>query len=364
MAKIKVLIVDDSIVYRSQIKAALESMAEVEVAGSASNGKIALEKLTQVPVDLLILDLEMPEMNGIQTLSEINKRGIKVKTLVFSSISKRGSEITMDALKLGASDFVTKPGPGEIAGSNPAEAIKGLLAPKIRALFLKMLELENKKQEIVSPYPKLIWDLISPQVVVIGSSTGGPTALEKLFSNLRGPLNCPILITQHMPPIFTATLAERLAKLSGIEVCEASHGMKVEKNKVYVAPGDYHMRLKGNIGQVEISLDQSEKIHAVRPAVDPLFISAAQIFKDRCLGVVLTGMGYDGRDGCVEIKKNHGAVVIQSEESCVVFGMPGAVKSVGAYDKIEPLEKIIEIIQDKASLATVQKLKVAGVGWK
>lgn len=372
---IKVLIVDDSVVYRSQIRAALASIPFVEVVGVAHNGKVALERLTQINVDLMILDLEMPEMTGLETLEAMKAKNLtKTKVLLFSSHSKRGAEITMDALRLGASDFVPKPGSdpgfgatmgvptGEIV--DPAKRIHDLMLPKIEALFPASFQETKSGVEsirVTTPaasalgsdasrkYPKIIWETIRPSVVVIGSSTGGPTILEKLFSSINGPLNCPILVAQHMPPIFTATLAERLKTVSGIEVREAKHGELLRSNTVYVAPGNYHMVLDSLASGVCISLNQGPQENFVRPAVDPLFRSAAEIFKTKCLAFVMTGMGSDGRLGAVAVKEAGGAVVIQNEASCVVFGMPGAVRASGAFDLESTPEAIIELLISKVA---------------
>lgn len=365
MKKIKVLVADDSIIYRSQIKQALDLIPLVEEVITVANGKLALNKLAQHSIDLIILDLEMPELDGLQTLKELKRLNYQSKVIMFSGATKRAAEMTMEALSLGASHFISKPsGEHEEVTLNPTEKIKGALEPNINALF----KAENKSffepPKNVATYPNIIWDLLSPQAVVIGSSTGGPTLLEQIFSQLRGSLNCPIFIAQHMPPVFTAALAERLTRLSGFSVTEAKDGMIAEKDKVYIAPGDFHMVLKGSPNRVEIVLNQDEKIHSVRPAVDPLFFSAASIFKNRCLGFVLTGMGYDGRDGAVEIKKNAGAVVIQAEATCVVYGMPGAVASMKAYDKIATPDQIVQILKEKVVAAdgfhTSTNLKVGG----
>jgi two-component system chemotaxis response regulator CheB len=356
--KVKVLIVHDSVVYRSQIRAALSDLTWVEVVGVASNGRLALERIQQMPVDLLILDLEMPEMNGLQTLKELKQRGVACKVLVFSSASKKGSEGALEALQFGASDFIAKPGPEEIESltntdSQPHLRIRSVLEPKIAALFFD-IEKENAMAPIgISQaglrYPSVIWDLFLPKVIVIASSTGGPTVLEKIFSELSPPLKCPILITQHMPPIFTATLAERLEKISGIPTLEGKHGAIIEANNVYVAPGDFHMSLGGTKDRPMLVLNQGPLINSVRPAADPMFSSAAKIFRENCLGIVLTGMGADGKVGAESIKNAGGCVLIQSKSSCVVFGMPGAVMEARAYDRILSPAEIATALKDKAA---------------
>lgn len=360
--KLKVLIADDSVVYRSQIRSALETVAGVEIVGTASNGRLALDRLSQSSIDLLVLDLEMPEMDGLQTLKELKVRQISCRVLVFSSASKRGAEVTLEALRLGASDFIAKPGPSEVSDSNPSEKIRSLLEPKLRALFPVDEALQGKAPQGPAQYARVIWDLFYPKICVIGSSTGGPTILEKLFTEVTLPLRCPVLITQHMPPIFTAALADRLTKISGIPFKEGQNGELLKPNCGYIAPGNFHMSVTGTVEQPALKVSQEPPVNFVRPAVDPLFESAAKIFKNHCLGLVLTGMGADGQVGAQKIKEMGGAVVIQNEGSCVVFGMPGAVKTVGAFDyEMEPKDLILTL-QKKVGAAKVSHLKTASTG--
>lgn len=346
MEKVKVLIVDDSGVYRSMIRSVFEDIGRFEIIAAVGSGILAIEKLLAHQIDLLVLDLEMPDLDGIGTLREMNKRGIKCKTLVFSSLSKYGAQCTMDALNLGATDFVTKPGHDD-GSTSPMIKIKNAIMPKVQGLFP-----ENHATTIVpkveSKIKNLRWEVFRPKIILIGSSTGGPTVLERIFSQLHGDLNCPIVITQHMPPTFTATLAERLSRNSGLQCAEAKDGERIEKNRVYIAPGDYHLRLRGTAEEAYFSLDQGPQIQSVRPAVDPMFETASVIYKDKCLAMVLTGMGYDGRDGAREIKKQGGLVAIQEKNSCTVFGMPGAVYEAGLYDVIESPDELAKTIKDKA----------------
>jgi two-component system, chemotaxis family, protein-glutamate methylesterase/glutaminase len=341
--KLKVLVVDDSVVYRTQVKSALELFSHIEAVVVASNGAVALEKLKQGEFDFIVLDLEMPIMDGITTIKQIKSQGIKTKIIVFSSISTRAAQITMEALSLGADDFVTKPGGDKDQSLSPRDFIHGLLRPKVLALFPDLKEkVQTKKDSFFSSAVNL--SLFIPEIVVIGSSTGGPAVLEKIFSNLKGPLNCPIVISQHMPPVFTTSLAQRLSKLSGLNVVEAKHLESVNKNQVYIAPGDYHLRLVKQGVENIIELKQDEKINYVRPAVDPLFESASLLYGKNCLGLVLTGMGQDGKQGAQMIKEHGGVVFIQDEASCVVFGMPGAVFQAGFYDRILNPEQITDYL--------------------
>lgn len=361
MSQIKVVIADDSVVYRSQIRAALGNIANVKVVAVASNGRLAIERLLQENIDLLILDIEMPEMNGVETLKQMKAKNIQCKVLVFSSVTKRGSEATLEALSLGASDFVTKPDAQSLTvGGDPTIRIQELLEPKINALF----SFTSKQASVISEapiadkksYPSISWDLVKPKVLLIGSSTGGPTALDTIFSQLKGPFNCPILIAQHMPPIFTASLAERLQKISGAPAKEASNGEVLLSGTIYVAPGNYHMRVKKTASNTILTLDQGPQVNSVRPAVDLLFESAAPIYKESALAVILTGMGHDGLSGVIAVKENRGAVLIQNKESSVVFGMPGAVFDAGAYDKIADLSQIANLLAEKICSVQINKM--------
>jgi two-component system chemotaxis response regulator CheB len=355
MRKVRVLVVDDSVIYRSQIRNALANLPWIEVAGVASNGRLALNRIQLGDVDLVILDLEMPEMDGMELLREMKSRNLECPVLVFSSVSKRGAETTLEALGLGAIDFIPKPGAdegvlGPLHESDPAGRIKGLLLPKIMGLFPEMEKnaLAHVSNHLSQEFEKVVMDRFQPKVIVIGASTGGPTVLESIFSRIAGPLRCPILVTQHMPPIFTATLAERIQKISGIPTFEAKHNQLIDPGSIYIAPGNFHMRIKNENGAMKTVLDQGPLENSVRPAVDPLFQSAAKLYGNGCLGIVLTGMGADGKVGAERIKQAGGAVLIQSEESCVVFGMPGAVMSAGAYDQILSPDQIVDLLRNKA----------------
>lgn len=357
MKKIRVLIAEDSAVYRSRIRSALSQADFIEIAGIAVNGRAVIERLSKDPVDLLLLDLEMPEMNGIQTLKEIRKLGFPCQIIVFASVTKSCAEKTLEALRLGAVDFAAKPGldkPDDKSATGADEKIRALLLPKIQALYSHIKTIPAKTE---TPYPRLGWDGVQPGIVVIGSSTGGPAVLEEIFSGLRGSLRCPVVIAQHMPAVFTTSFAERLERVSGFKVIEAQHGSALEPQTVYLAPGNYHLRLQAAGADIICQLDQGPLINWMRPAVDPLFVSAASIYKDKCLAMVLTGMGADGKAGCEIVKQNGGAVVIQSKESSTVFGMPGAVQESGAYDRIADISELIQIIQEKALTQTFDAAK-------
>lgn len=340
MAKLRVLVVDDSVVFRSQIKAALDDSSLVEVVGVANNGKIALEKLAQKSVDLVTLDMEMPEMGGLATLKAIRKMKFPARVIIFSSHTTKGSEAALEALSCGADDFVAKPAlqSSEVDFHSAAERIKSDLLPKVlqfKQEYSASVIREKAASVLTMPaatFSQKDLDTFIPAAVVIGSSTGGPPALEKCLAGITKSPKLPIFIVQHMPPIFTASLAKRLQEITGVETAEGKAGELVRAGKIYVAPGEFHMILQRVNNEVRISLNQGPPRNSVRPAVDNLFESAAKVYGARCLGVVLTGMGDDGRAGCRTIKESGGGVMIQSKESCVVFGMPGAVFADGTFD--------------------------------
>lgn len=331
LKKIKLLIVDDSVLFRSQIQLALKDCPNIELVGAASNGKIALDKMMFQEIDLITLDIEMPVMDGIETLKEMKARGLKTRAIMFSSQSKAGAEKTLDAMKMGAIDFVPKPLPDETKLS-PADKIREALLPKILSLFSIKNTAPLPSAHSAVRNSHFIWEAFRPEILVIASSTGGPNALVDYFSQMPDVLPFPILVAQHMPPIFTVSLAERIGASCGKVSREAVHGEILKPNQIYVAPGNFHMRLSGERNATMIQLDQGPQRNYVRPCADFLFESAAKIYNKNCLGVVFTGMGRDGADGATAIKMLNGAVMIQNEASCVVFGMPGAVSESGHFD--------------------------------
>jgi len=336
----KIMVVDDSIVYRTAISQALSEVSGYNVFKTCSNGKIAVDFLKQNPdTDLITLDMEMPVMDGMETIKEIRKFNSKVMIIVFSSFTTRGAERTIDALSSGADDFVTKiEGEGTIESS--IGMIRDELVPKIEALKTKRsTSIHRPKSQATDEktqkpkeeqYKDIVASLsVKPKLVVIGCSTGGPEALTTIFRNITHKPSYPILLVQHMPPLFTKKLAEMLDKVSSVTVKEATGGERLENGVCYIAPGDYHMKLENDL---TVSLNQDEKVCFVRPAVDVLFNSVAKNFKSQVLSVILTGMGEDGADGCEKLKEYNAYQFIQDEESSIVWGMPGAVhrRNIGA----------------------------------
>lgn len=327
---IKLLIVDDSAFMRKIILDAVEKIPEIKIGGIARNGLEALKIISKVQPDIVTLDIEMPKLNGIETLKAIKNKH-KVPVIMLSSLS--GRDVTLEALELGASDFIEKPA---IMSVNLNDFKKELEA-KIMSIV---------KRKIGSPTPKDIpkkfqgkqrKDMVKNiEAIVIGASTGGPSALTYLVSNLPNKIKAPIFIVQHMPKGFTRSFARRLNNEAGARVVEAVDRMKIENGMIYLAPGDYHMVVKNN----RISLNQGEKLHSVRPAVDHLFNSAAENYGNKLLGIILTGMGRDGSKGMERIKEMGGYTIAQNEETCVVYGMPGNAVALGLVDTVLGLGEI------------------------
>jgi two-component system chemotaxis response regulator CheB len=318
----KVLVVDDSVVFRSAISTAITSVAGIEVFKSVPNGKLAVDAMLNYPeIDLITLDMEMPVMDGIQAIKEIRQFNKKVIIIVFSSLTQKGAEKTIEALNSGANDFVTKP-------DNISDQTKSFDSIS-RELMPKVLEFKNRHSHIFEkevteiPIKKkvVLHKTYFAELILIGCSTGGPEVLTKIFQGLQQPIQSSILIVQHMPPLFTSKLAEMLNRISAINVVEANHGMKIQPNTCYIAPGDYHMTVENKT----IHLNQSEKVCYVRPSVDVLFQSVARLNNVKTVAMVLTGMGEDGAMGAKKLKENGCEIYIQDKESSVVWGMPGSV---------------------------------------
>lgn len=366
MRKIRVLVVDDSVVIRKIVTNVLGADSDIEVIGTAPNGRIALAKLPQLTPDLITLDVEMPEMNGLQTLAVLRKTHAKLPVIMFSTLTQRGAAATLDALALGASDYVTKPANvgGVTAGM---QRIRDELIPKVKTFCSHLLKsAEGATLRHGSGGPASSPGAIQPpsgpaflapprfplhaggkiEVVVIGVSTGGPNALATLFPQWPASFPVPIVLVQHMPPMFTKLLAERLGAKSAVRVEEGTASMPLLPGRAIIAPGDFHMVVERDSAGVRVNLHQEPPENSCRPAVDVLFRSAARVFGPRILSVVLTGMGQDGLRGCEAVKAAGGQVFVQDEASSVVWGMPGVVAKAGLADKILPLSHLgVEILR-------------------
>lgn len=369
MKKIRVLIVDDSTVIRRLLSDSLAADPAIEVAGTAANGKIALAKMPQVNPDIITLDMEMPEMDGLTTLVELRKLYPKLPIIMFSTLTQRGAEATLDALARGANDYVTKPANvGSVTAA--IQNVQNELLPKIK-MFCGMRPSFVAPSRPVTPVNRIAQAVASPaarskshpaEVVVIGTSTGGPNALASVIPKIPADFPLPILIVQHMPPIFTTHLAARLNQLSPLKVAEAAEGDVLEPGTIWIAPGNYHMALRRSGTQVRISLNQNPPENSCRPAVDVLFRSAAQVYGPSVLSVVMTGMGQDGQRGCEVIRDAGGRVIAQDEATSVVWGMPGSVVNAGLSDQILPLNRIAdEIVQQTIGSKSLRSLTKVGI---
>lgn len=345
MQKIRILIVDDAVVVRSRVSKVLSSTPGLEVVGVAANGRIALAKIPQVNPDVVILDVEMPEMNGLETLAAIRKSYPLIRVIMFSTLTERGATATLEALSLGATDYATKPNnPDSIDAA--IQHIRDDLIPKIRVLGSgaansQMLTVDARL--ITAPNQPLTTKVVSNpnrvDVVAIGVSTGGPNALADVLPEFPADFPVPIVIVQHMPPMFTSLLAERLASKTKIRVEEAVPGAVLEPGHAWIAPGDFHMIVERD-GIVRIGTHQEPPENSCRPAVDVLFRSVAEAYGGGAIAVVLTGMGQDGLRGCKCIRSVGGQILAQDEASSVVWGMPGFVANAGLADQVLPLDQI------------------------
>jgi two-component system chemotaxis response regulator CheB len=341
---IKVLIVDDSVVVRRMLVTILESEPGIEVVGWAGSGMSALQKLSLLDPDLVLLDVMMPDMDGIKTVRRMRLTHPTMPVIMCSSLTESGADVTLRALAAGATDHVAKPGPGE----NQLELFR-------QELLGKVLTLGNASQtphaadsvevDVTLMPPAPVAQLPSTiQAVAIGCSTGGPNALATLFARLPGDLPVPIFIVQHMPKVFTKILADRLTASSSVRVVEATHGMAVEPGRGYIAPGDFHLKIGRANGRVVTLLNQDPPEHSCRPAVDVLFRSAARFYRDGVLACVLTGMGSDGALGAQELVRAGSKVLAQSVETCVIPSMPAAIVDGRLADKVLHLDGLADEI--------------------
>ncbi len=354
MASIRILVVDDSVVIRKLLSETLSADPELEVVGSASDGRIGLAKIAQLHPDLVTLDIEMPVLNGLETLAEVRKLYPKLPVIMFSTLTERGALATLDALSLGASDYATKPSnTGSPAGA--IAAIRAELIPKIKALCagavtkLKSLPPPCPPVQVRRPVNRRI------EIVAIGTSTGGPNALAEVLPRIPKDFPLPIVVVQHMPPIFTHLLAERLGARSEISVKEGSSDVVLTPGHAWIAPGNFHMTVKRAGVSSRLGLNQDRPENSCRPSVDVLFRSVADVYGANVLGVVMTGMGSDGVIGARCIRERGGEIIIQDEDSSVVWGMPGLVHAAGQADAVYPLNQLAQEIARRVSQSRAPK---------
>ncbi|WP_062517466.1 protein-glutamate methylesterase/protein-glutamine glutaminase [Demequina gelatinilytica] len=353
MSPIRVLVVDDSVVVRRIVSESLASDPAIEVVGVAQNGSIALTKVATLKPDLITMDIEMPVMNGIETVRALRRSGVRTPIVMFSTLTSHGASATLDALASGASDYATKP--TQVA--NPAEAIRVItsqLIPKVKALCGAPAIAAGSVRTRAATAPAR-----PPRAVVIGSSTGGPEALSKVFGALAAPLPVPVVLVQHMPPMFTTQLAARLDRIGPSRVVEAAGNERLTPGTVYVAPGDMHLEVRQAGNAVITSLNKGPQVNFCRPAVDVLFRSAVKVYGGDLLGVMLTGMGSDGRDATRGLVDAGGRMIAQDQATSVVWGMPGAVAGAGLAHEILPLDAIAPAIVRATQGGTTGKEAVA-----
>ena len=371
MDKVRVLIVDDSAVMRKIIASALQKEPSIEIAGFAANGLQAIEAIKTCNPDVVTLDIEMPEMDGLTALREIRKENKYLPIIMFSSLTHKGAQAAVMALTAGASDYVGKPANATGGIDDAFKVLETELIPKIIGLA-KRIKSRRAKEGAAVEAPKSIpvatpKTVIAPikttsslaskiskvtsgvlakpaEAVCIGVSTGGPEALMQVFGAFNAPLSVPIFIVQHMPADFTALLASRLSATGVMTVKEAEEGEIAEPGMVYIAPGGFHMTLSRPGTKTIIHLNTEPPENSCRPAVDVLFRTAADVYGSSLLTVMLTGMGYDGLKGSQVVKDKGGQVIAQDEATSVIWGMPGAVVQAGLADAVLPLDKITDEI--------------------
>ena len=353
--KIRVLVVDDSVVMRQLITRMLASESALEIVGVARNGLDALAKVEQFRPDLVTLDIEMPELDGLGALRLIQQRFPQTRVIMCSSLTERGAAVTIDALLAGADDYVTKQFSGDMSAS-AFDTLKSDLIAKIRQLFRLGSPPDVKQEKRAASAPEfqcnstvqisagLRGRRTAPQILAIGVSTGGPSALAQLMPMIPADFPLPIAIVQHMPPFFTQLLAERLTKLSRIAVFEAKPGMEVKAGQAVLAPGNFHMRVVRKSNGVVTELNQEMQENSCRPAVDVLLRSIAETYGGAAIATILTGMGQDGLLGVRQLKNLGASVIVQDSQTSVVWGMPGAVADAQLADAVLPLQQIVPAI--------------------
>lgn len=351
MTPVRVLVVDDSVVVRRLVATALESHPGVEVIASAPNGRVALAKIEQHAPDAVTLDVEMPVMDGIQALQEIRRRWPDLPVVMFSTLTDRGAAATLEALSMGASDYVTKPSrTRDLEGA--VGVVRRELAPKLLALCpgrgttravggVPVRGVAGAGPSIPSPV-RTRRPAAEARVdcIAIGVSTGGPNALARLLPELPPSMPVPIVLVQHMPPVFTKLLADRLDGKCAVRVVESAGGEALLPGTVYIAPGDRHLVVERSGPIVLTRLEDGPPECSCKPAVDPLFRSVAAVYGKGALAVVLTGMGQDGSRGAEVVAEAGGRVLAQDERSSVVWGMPGYVARSGVADAVLPLDRV------------------------
>ncbi len=350
---IHVLVVDDSVVVRRLLSDALASDPRISVVGSAANGAIALQKLGHLEVDLVLLDVEMPDMDGIETVRHLRKAWPELPVVMCSALTERGAEITLRALAAGATDYITKP-TAQASQEDRLSSFKSELVGKVVALAgrARRSSLPTAVTPLPDPKSRPRTSAEPIAALAIGCSTGGPNALATLFEGIPRDLPVPIFIVQHMPALFTKILADRLANSSGVNVVEAQHGVQVQPGTAYIAPGNFHLTVGLDGARLVTQLNQEAPENSCRPAVDVLFRSLAAFYRGSVLACVLTGMGRDGALGARDLVSAGSSVIVQSADTCVVPSMPRAVVEAGCAESILPLQHLAEELVRRVQRST------------
>jgi two-component system, chemotaxis family, protein-glutamate methylesterase/glutaminase len=339
MKRVRVLVVDDSVVVRRILRDVLAGDPMLEVIGVAANGRIALSMVEQLSPDVITLDVEMPEMDGLETLRHLRVSFPKLPVIMFSTLTQRGAVETLDALALGARDYVTKPANvGSV--TTGMERIRTDLLPKIKALCGVSQELAGPPPEKRLSLPRTQARELIVDIVAIGTSTGGPNALTEVLPQLPADFPVPVLVVQHMPPTFTKFLADRLNASCKLHVQEAGMEQPLEPGTIWIAAGDFHLAAYAEGTRRRLRSHRAPPENSCRPAVDVLFRSVAETYRGHALAVVMTGMGQDGWRGAEQLHQVGAQIVAQDEATSVVWGMPGFVVQAGLADKVLPLPQI------------------------
>lgn len=365
-----VLVCDDSALMRNLISRIIDGADGLAVVGKAMNGKFALQKIPHLKPDLILLDIEMPEMNGIEFLRERRKQGIKVPVVILSSLAKRGAKVTMEALNLGASDFIMKPSGSisediHVIGAQIVETVKAygsqyrlqtgneplfpIPAQRDAAPPPRIVPRTPQREERIHdfPAPKAQNERVLPSgidLIVVGISTGGPNALRKVFAGMEKSLPVPVVVVQHMPAGFTQEFARSLDRISALSVKEAEEGDPLLPGQVLICPGNKHIEVERRGSAGRIHLNDSEPVNGHRPSADVLFKSAAAQYGNRVAAVIMTGMGRDGAREIGAIQRQGGITLAQDADSCIVYGMPKVATDHGYIDHVVKLTDMADMI--------------------
>lgn len=352
----RVMLVDDSSVIRGLMSRWLGADPAIEIVASASNGQVALNTLERADPEIIVLDIEMPVMDGLTALPKLLSIKPDVQVVMSSTLTVQNAKVSLQAMSLGAADYVPKPTTNRDVITSQSfqveiiEKIKSLAEAKRKQLGLPLFKAEREtlltaekkinNPQIVKISKTVKSSSVKPKIIGVGSSTGGPQALMEFVNGIKDKLTLPVVVTQHMPPSFTKILAGHLARSTGLTCEEAEDGMELVGGRVYIAPGNYHLTVTEKAGKYYIKLNQDSPENFCRPAVDPMFRSLSQVFGPAVLGVILTGMGHDGLAGSMKIVEGGGTILAQDEATSVVWGMPGAVSEAGLCNAVLPLREL------------------------